>query len=240
MAQADSGPGAGSGVLIRLASAVVLAPPVLLAVWYGDPWFKVACALMVGIVLWEWRRLCGNAKWDGLTRHPRMWFAAGAAYVAAACFMLILLRAADTGRETVIWLLLAVWAADTGAYASGRLIGGPKLAPRISPKKTWAGLIGAVVVSAAAGGLLADAFTASSVLDISADPLYAAVIGAVVGVVSQVGDLLESGAKRKFQVKDASGLIPGHGGLMDRVDGLIAATVAVFAVTLAYKGPLHP
>ena len=102
MAQADPGTDAVRAVMLRVASAVVLAPPVLLAVWYGDPWFKVVCALMVCIVLWEWRRLCGNAKWEGLTRHPRMWFAAGAAYVAAACIMLILMRAAESGRETVI------------------------------------------------------------------------------------------------------------------------------------------
>jgi len=221
------------GFLIRVASAVVLAPPVLLATWYGDPWFTVVCTMMVCIVTWEWRRLCGEAKFNGHTTHPRMWFSAGVAYVAIASFMLLMLRGADLGRETIIWLLVVVWSADTGAYLAGRAIGGPKLAPRISPKKTWAGLIGAVVASAACGWWAADMIG-------SADPLYSAEVAAIAGLVAQGGDLVESGAKRKFHVKDASGLIPGHGGLMDRVDGLLAATIATFAITLIYKGPLHP
>ncbi|MEQ8195983.1 MAG: phosphatidate cytidylyltransferase, partial [Rhodospirillales bacterium] len=107
------------------------------------------------------------------------------------------------------------WAADTGAYLFGRLIGGPKMAPVLSPNKTWAGLIGGVFCGACIGVAFSLALSKPSVL-----PLTAA--GAVLGIVSQGGDLLESYMKRRFRVKDAGSIIPGHGGLLDRVDSLLA------------------
>lgn len=130
----------------------------------------------------------------------------------------------------LIYLLFCIWATDIGAYAAGKSIGGPKLAPRISPKKTWAGLVGGMLSAAAFGAGVAVAFDAER-------PWLAAVLGMVLAVVGQIGDLFESGIKRRFDVKDSGRLIPGHGGLLDRVDGLIVAA-PVFALFHATLGKL--
>lgn len=157
----------------------------------------------------------------------RAWMAAGAVYIAfplAACEWLRLSGA--FGREIVIWLLIVVWASDTVAYLFGRTLGGPKLAPAISPKKTWAGLVGALVGATLAGALVAYALG-------SRDPLAMAGVAAVFGLAGQGGDLIESAVKRRFGVKDASRLIPGHGGLFDRMDALMAVFVVAALARLA-------
>ncbi len=160
------------------------------------------------------------AKFSGRA-HPR-WIAAGTVYIGLPCIALVWLRGADpAGRSLVLWLLVTVWATDIGAYFAGRLIGGPRLAPAVSPNKTWAGLAGAVV-SAAVVGLLFPL--------VDTDAPGAAILaptGAVLAVIAQGGDLAESFVKRRFGVKDASHLIPGHGGLFDRVDGLLAAALVL-------------
>ncbi len=153
---------------------------------------------------------------------PR-WVAAGVIYISVPVVALVWLRSDPGGERLILWLMATVWATDIGAFFAGRLIGGPKLAPRISPKKTWAGLIGAMV-SAGLVGALADLFVPGTP---GAAALAAA--GAALAVVAQAGDLGESWVKRSFGAKDSSGLIPGHGGLLDRVDGLLAAAVALAA-----------
>jgi len=150
------------------------------------------------------------------------WTAAGVLYLAPPGLALVWLRDLPDGLSVVIWLLLVVWSVDIFAYVAGRTIGGPKLWPAVSPKKTWAGLIGGVVAAAIAGGALAYA-------EEGRDPLRLAILAAVLAVVAQGGDLLESAVKRRFGVKDASGIIPGHGGLLDRVDGLLTASLVLAA-----------
>ncbi|QCG88248.1 phosphatidate cytidylyltransferase [Azospirillum sp. TSH100] len=141
----------------------------------------------------------------------------GVLYVAIGMAGLLWLRdLPDAGLSLFLFVLFAVWATDIGAYAAGRSIGGPKLAPRISPKKTWAGLIGGMLSSALFGWLVALAFGA-------ARPDIALAVGAAVAVVGQAGDLFESAIKRRYNVKDSGQLIPGHGGILDRIDGLLAA-----------------
>lgn len=141
----------------------------------------------------------------------------GILYVAAGMAGLVWLRdLPDVGLSLFLFVLFAIWATDIGAYAAGRSIGGPKLAPRISPKKTWAGLIGGMLSSALFGWLVALAFDA-------ARPDIAILVGAAVAVVGQAGDLFESAVKRRYNVKDSGQLIPGHGGILDRIDGLLAA-----------------
>ncbi len=154
---------------------------------------------------------------QGARVHPA-WIAVGPAYIGLPCVAMVWLRGDSlAGRELVLWLMLTVWATDTGAYAAGKLIGGPLLAPRVSPKKTWAGLFGAMA-SAALVGIVAQRF----------DPQAPAAVllagaGASIAIVAQAGDLGESWVKRRFGVKDSSHLIPGHGGLFDRLDGLMPA-----------------
>lgn len=141
----------------------------------------------------------------------------GVFYVAVGMAGLMWLRdLPESGLSLFLFVLIAIWATDIGAYAAGRSIGGPKLAPRISPKKTWAGLIGGMASSALFGWLVALAFGA-------ARPDIALAVGAAVAVVGQAGDLFESAVKRRYNVKDSGQLIPGHGGILDRIDGLLAA-----------------
>jgi len=158
----------------------------------------------------------------------RNWVAAGFLYAAAAQTASILVRFdAAKGFVALMFVLLVVWVTDSGGYFAGRGIGGPKLWPRVSPKKTWAGAI----VGFAAGLIVAACFAA---LDLGrTGPLL--LLGGMLSIVSQLGDLFESAVKRRFGVKDSSHVIPGHGGLLDRLDGFVAAIVvaAIFGLLRA-------
>jgi phosphatidate cytidylyltransferase len=148
----------------------------------------------------------------------RHWVAAGFLYAAAAETASILVRLdVAKGFVTLMFVLMIVWVTDSGGYFAGRGIGGPKLWPRVSPKKTWAGAIGAFAASL----IVAACFAA---LDLGrTGPLL--LLGGMLSIVSQLGDLFESAVKRRFGVKDSSHVIPGHGGLLDRLDGFVAAIV---------------
>ena len=158
------------------------------------------------------------------------WLSLGALWVALPCVLLLWLAGTDEiGSRTVLWVFVVVWATDIGAYVIGRRFGGPQLAPRWSPRKTWAGLIGGAGCAALAGWGTAQLVGVSPVL-----PLV--LVSAGLAIVEQFGDLAESVAKRRFGVKDSSGLIPGHGGLLDRLDGLLAVVPAVALLTLIGGG----
>lgn len=206
---------------LRLLSAAVLGPLLLAAVWYGYPWIDLVAALAAPIMIFEWTRLTrGNPALRLLA-----WL-----YALAAVVALLWLRHQPTlGRETLIWILVCIWATDIGAYFVGRAAGGAKLAPRISPGKTWSGLIGGMAWAAMASAAAGYAFGLGETVEL-------AVIGAGLAVVGQLGDLLESAAKRRAGVKDSGRLIPGHGGLLDRVDGLIAVLVVVGLARLVIGG----
>lgn len=149
------------------------------------------------------------------------WGALGALYLGMAVIGFVYLRELEPrGLVTVIWLVLVVAATDIGGYFGGRLVGGPKLWPRVSPKKTWAGLAGGIVLAVLAGVVAGAAAgeTPVSVLAASA---------AATAVVAQAGDLAESALKRHFGVKDSGRLLPGHGGALDRFDGLAPAAAAM-------------
>lgn len=164
--------------------------------------------------------LAGRFEEDG----KGVWLAGGLLYVAIPCIACLWLRHDPAaGRAIFFWVLGVVWATDIAAYAFGRTIGGPKLAPRISPHKTWAGLIGAIVFAGLAGWGVARG------LDLPAAGLLGA-FGAALAIVAQGGDFGESAIKRHFGVKDTGKLIPGHGGLMDRLDGLLIVAPVVMLV----------
>lgn len=147
--------------------------------------------------------------------------AGGAIYIGlpAAVFLWLRTRGAE-GLETVLALFAIIWAADSFAYFGGKLIGGPKVAEGLSPKKTWSGIIAGVIAGAAAGVGCGTLFHAPAELRVA---WFA--IGALIAFTGLMGDLIESFLKRRFGVKDASRLIPGHGGVLDRIDGLMAATL---------------
>lgn len=162
-------------------------------------------------------------------RGTAAWFAIGTLYIGLPATSLIAIaRDPFWGRQTVIFAIIAVAATDIGAYFTGRALGGPKLAPKISPKKTWAGLIGGGLAAVLAGVVL------GQILGFPA--WLGAALGAALAVISQMGDLFESSIKRRFGVKDSGGIIPGHGGLFDRVDGHLAAACAVAAAHWATGG----
>jgi phosphatidate cytidylyltransferase len=161
---------------------------------------------------------------------PGTWLAFGVLYIGLACVGLIHLRGdATAGRVNVLFLFLTVWASDIGAYAAGRWLGGPKLAPSVSPSKTWAGAAGGLLSAVAVGG--AAAYVMASAAGTPAPTVgRVLLVAGAIGLLAQVGDFFESWIKRRFQVKDSSSLIPGHGGLLDRLDGVLAAAPAAAAL----------
>ena len=247
--------GQGSrNLLLRVAAAVVLAP-LAIAIAYAGGWFWLGLVTLAAIGLYvEWLTivgartprvmaagivtLFGAAVWLGIGRigatyvivalgvivaallspHRRGWAALGGCYAFAALIASVAVRLDQVWGFTALMLvLLIVWVTDIGGYFAGRGIGGPKLWPRVSPKKTWAGAI---------GGFVASLFVAAGVAAFGLGKTVPLVLlGAVLSVASQLGDLFESAVKRRFGVKDSSHIIPGHGGLLDRLDGFVAAVV---------------
>lgn len=155
------------------------------------------------------------------------WTAPGFLVIAAATAAFVWMRELPAfGLATIVWLVCVVAATDIGGYFAGRLIGGPKLAPKLSPKKTWSGLLGGIGLAFGVGALFSWMTTGTYAEEVCT-------VSAVAALVAVGGDLAESRLKRRFEIKDASNLIPGHGGALDRLDGLMAATLVAAAVTFA-------
>jgi phosphatidate cytidylyltransferase len=241
-------------LLVRVVAALVLAP-LAIAIAYAGGWIWLGLVTLAAIGLYvEWLMivgartprvmaagivtLFGAAVWLGIGRigatyvfvalgvivaamlspHRRGWAALGGCYAFAALIASVAVRLDQVwGFTALMFVLLIVWVTDIGGYFAGRGIGGPKLWPRVSPKKTWAGAIGGFVASL----VIAAGFVAFGLG--KTGPLL--LLGAALSIASQLGDLFESAVKRRFGVKDSSHLIPGHGGLMDRLDGFVAAVV---------------
>jgi phosphatidate cytidylyltransferase len=207
------------GAPTRVAAAVAAA--VLVVVFVGHR----------GDYLWAWGVLLLSAAATavvarGVAERPAD-AAFGVLYIAPAALCLVWLRGTDQGNWWVLMLFAATWAADIGAFAVGSTLRGPKLWPRFSPNKTWSGFVGGLLAAMAAGTLMA--LLPAFQLNLWA----AASIGFTVGLATMAGDLWESALKRRFGVKDSGDLIPGHGGLLDRVDGLMFAVVVMAALRLA-------
>jgi phosphatidate cytidylyltransferase len=265
-------------LILRVLSALVLAPVAIGVAWLGGWPFVIFWGLAALGVLWEWTTLIarkdrqsilmvgaasvllavalagavGNAL-EGLhenrllaavtviamgmlaaaalaPRAQRFWVAVGIPYAGALGVAPVVLRSdVDYGFAATVILYASVWSTDILAYFIGRALGGPKLFPQVSPKKTWSGAIGgtvgAVVVVLALGRLFG----------LREMPVLA-VVAFVLSVATQVGDLFESFLKRRFRVKDAGQLIPGHGGLMDRLDGFVAAAAVAVLIGLCRGG----
>lgn len=260
-----------SNLGVRVASAAVLVPAVLGAVWFADlpglRWlFLVLVAVAVALLAIEWGAMTAPHSpvrvSTALTvailagaflafqgRMPLAWVAMflgaaaaalvargvaerpanaafGVIYLSIPVICLVWLRGMPEGRQWTVLLLAVAWAADIAAYAVGSTLKGPKLWPRFSPNKTWSGFLGGLAAAAGAGAAMA-AFSAI-VLSVQAGAL----IGLLGGLATMAGDLWESMLKRRFGVKDSGDLIPGHGGLLDRVDGLMFAVVVLAVARL--------
>lgn len=260
-------PGGRAELLPRIVSSVVMGAAALGTAVAGGPLFDLFWWLAAVAVLWEWHGLAGLPRRNPLVllggtalaaatllaargepghalaalglgaavtallagRGRRLIAAGGPLYAGILALALPLLRQSEPdGLAIVAWLFAVVWGTDTMAFFGGRAIGGPRLAPRLSPSKTWSGFAVGVV----SGGLLG--LLVAPRADCWPCVLAAGLAG---GALAQAGDLFESTLKRRFGVKDAGSLIPGHGGVMDRLDGFIAASVLAAAVGLWRFGP---
>lgn len=231
---------------VRTASAVVMLAVAGAALWAGGWFWAIFCALVALGVLWEWRGLVVGFAAPGFSQ--ALWILGGIVYVAIAIFVLFNALDELEGVRVVLQIIGAVIGTDIGAYFAGRAIGGPKIAPAISPSKTWAGLVGGMLGASAILGLFSLAWESglcrvfyprpvlppgvfqfdgpcSGIVGFAPpDQLFplAVIAGSFVAIVAQAGDFFESWMKRRAGVKDSGKLIPGHGGLFDRVDGLLA------------------
>ncbi len=248
---------------VRVASAVVLAPAAVLAIWAGGLWFLALILLACAVLAVEWAMMSATRAWRIMAGAVAFGLVAGvvaahAGQLSLALVMLVFgavaagLFARNRGEEALdaaygvlylgwpavllIWLrdfdtasglawtvsaFAIAWASDIMAYLAGSLVGGPKLWPRFSPNKTWSGFIGGLAAGTVAGAAL------GTFLDMGLGPWWGAALGLAAALATMTGDLWESALKRRYGVKDAGKLIPGHGGLLDRVDGLMFAVVVV-------------
>jgi phosphatidate cytidylyltransferase len=208
-----------SELAIRTISGVAMVLIALAAVVLGGYAFAVLAAAVATAVFYEWTRL--TKGWGPA------WYIAGFLYAAVAALALLWIRErADdaNGLRLVLWVFIVVWSVDIGAYFSGRTIGGPKLAPSISPGKTWAGFYGGVAAATLLGGAWV-LYTSLPLVLLLLAPLFAA--------AAQGGDLFDSWMKRRAGVKDSGRWLPGHGGVFDRVDGLLPVAILTAIAAIA-------
>jgi phosphatidate cytidylyltransferase len=272
--------GSANNLVLRVASAAVLGPLVLVLAYIGGWLFFLLCAAAAAGILWEWTKLVADsadarilipgfaalafafaltgvdepgaaaamifigaalaagvmAAWPRRfpARNPLVWGACGIVYAGVAFLGPALIRRdAVWGFVGVAFVAVTVWATDIFAYAVGRVCGGPLLWPRVSPKKTWAGAVGGVVGGVAAGTSVAYASGVDKLVAVG-------IVALLLSVLTQAGDLFESAVKRRFGAKDAGSLIPGHGGLMDRLDGFLVAALVALLIGILRQGPDAP
>ncbi len=222
---------------IRTISGVIMMSVAIAAIWFGGYAF-MALVILVGLgVYWEFSKLLmGFAESTGARL---LWLSGGLFYVGLACFTLLVFSAPFFGMTPAIMLIAGVIGTDVGAYFAGRTFGGPKIAPKISPSKTWSGLFGGMI----GAGLLMIGIQAliywgrldqrdHSDIYLAYSWQRLALTGLVLAAIAQAGDFFESWMKRRAGVKDSGRLIPGHGGLFDRTDGLIAVAFAAGLIIL--------
>ncbi len=226
---ADQQPAGPSNLTLRVVSSVVLAPLAIGVAWFGGVPFVVFWTVAASIVLWEWSGLVKNAGRESVTWFAG-WMLAGLVYAGVLLLCPVILRRDPAfGFAAILFLFAIVWVTDIAAYFAGRALGGPKLWPAVSPKKTWSGAVGGAV-----GGVMAGLLVAKLAGLVIAPMLV--LVALTLSVAAQAGDLIESAVKRHFGAKDASQLIPGHGGLMDRLDGFLTAAAAAVMVGLLRGG----
>lgn len=207
---------------LRLVSGVIMVLIVSGALWLGAWWWIGFIILLAGLVLWEWNRLVKAFKVSPLSEITWLFF--GAAYISGAALALIQVRLSYGPFEVLFVFLAPIVAVDVGAYFMGRALGGPKIAPSISPSKTWAGLLGGALAASALGiGIELTDFGPAASPGFAWLGIGTAIIaGTLIACLAQTGDFFESWMKRRAGVKDSSNLIPGHGGIFDRTDGFLA------------------
>lgn len=239
-------PSRQSDLPVRIGSAVAMIAVAGFCLWRGGWVLDALIVIVAATAYWEWQRIVRRMGVEGGFSPSRTlaWQAAGALYIGGAAWLLAAMEA-----QFVVFAILVTAFVDTFAYFAGRTIGGPKIAPAISPSKTWAGLGGGIVGATLAllgfmwasharalgllsgGSSLHDSYVI--VFDGPMIVLSALAAGALLAVLAQAGDFFESWMKRRAKLKDSSRLIPGHGGVFDRIDGMLPVAMVVGALTLA-------
>jgi phosphatidate cytidylyltransferase len=222
---------------VRTASGIVMMAVAIAAIVLGGIYFEIFIGAIALGVLWEWVRLV-NGFASSMAKRI-IWYLGGVIYIGLAALALLMLSAPFFGMIGAVLLIAGVIGTDIGAYFAGRTFGGPKIAPKISPSKTWSGLFGGM---AGAGAMMTLVNYGYGMLAVNSwkgtlayAPIQTAIGGIFVAVIAQAGDFFESWMKRRAGVKDSSNLIPGHGGLFDRADGLLAVS---FCVGLTFLGAM--
>lgn len=201
----------------RVVSAIVLLPIALYAILYSKDLFILLAIMSAIIMTWEWTNITKDAE------DQRKWQLLGFLYILIPVYAIIKIRLIDV--NILLWMFAIIWSTDIFAFFAGRILKGPKLAPTISPNKTWSGLIGGLTASVIIGFLSSFMFPGSIT--------FFVIVSALLAILEQVSDLAESKIKRIFGVKDSGTIIPGHGGLLDRLDGMIlVAPFILFLITI--------
>lgn len=209
----------------RIVSASILAPLVLFIIFIGGTLYNTLIVVVAVIMSFEWQGIINSGNKLLTQISKQRWNTLGIIYVTIFASSLIYLRNLENGLGIVMLLLFMVWATDIAAFFTGRFFKGPKIYTAISPNKTWSGLIGGMVAASMVGSI-------SSIFISISSPVHMAIFGLVIAVISQIGDFFESWVKRSFGVKDSGTIIPGHGGLMDRLDGFTTAAPVFVILSL--------
>lgn len=203
-------------ILLRFITSIILVPLTLYIVYQGDILYLVFIFIISSLIFFEWSCIIYKAKFNIIKKLE--WYSLGLIYSLILAWSMITIRyIPNTGYLLTLWLLIIVWVTDIFAYFIGTAIGGPKLAPRISPNKTWSGFLGGITAS----------FMAGIVFAYIQHDLNFALVSPILSVVAQLGDLLESAFKRYFGVKNSGVVLLGHGGFMDRLDSLVTASLFI-------------
>lgn len=252
-----------SNLFKRIVTALIFGPLVVLSIYLGFPYYNFLVLTIGALLAWEWSNMIASEKKSvyaviytlSMATAVMLQSWLGIFLLIGVCMLVVAVKARKEAHNwllvlgvpyisigvgslmwfmqalswlAVLWLLLVVWSVDIGGFVVGVNVKGPKLAPKISPNKTWSGLLGGMLFAAIVGGLF-------SYFIGWPEYKYYAAIAAVLAIVEQIGDLIESAIKRKVGVKDSSDLIPGHGGVFDRVDGLIFTAPVLLGCIILYS-----
>ncbi len=200
----------------RIVSSLILVPFAIYAILFSKSLFMFFAISLTALMVFEWcdmtQEVRGKSKWRLV----------GFLYIVIPVYCLVKIRLID--ENILFWMFLVIWSTDIAAYFTGKILGGPKLAPEISPGKTWSGFFGGIAAAIVIGLFSSLMFVGTT--------MFFVVISVVISIISQASDLLESRFKRLFGVKDSSHMIPGHGGVLDRLDGIML--VAPFVLMVIY------
>jgi phosphatidate cytidylyltransferase len=204
----------------RILSSVILLFIAIYAIYFAKSLFFLLIISLTILISYEWLDIIKNSQ------NQKKWRLIGFFYILVPIWSILEIRNVDP--NILLWMFFIIWSTDISAYFVGKNIGGPKLAPKISPNKTWSGLIAGVVVSLAVGFL-------SSFMFVKGNILFFTLISGFLAVIEQISDLFESKIKRIFNIKDSGSIIPGHGGFLDRMDGITLVAPTVLALIYLFS-----